>query len=118
VLCEGYIDTGDLVLVNKFSYHFRKPKRGEVFVFDTIGIKGIRERSGDQADGSHYIKRLCGVPGDTLSIDSPNLLVDGKVAEEPGIQRVANGTPPHPKVGYVLASGEDVRPGQSLPPRQ
>lgn len=91
VICEGTIDTGDLVLVDKFSYHFRKPKRGEVFVFDTLGIRGIHERSGDQAAGSHYIKRLCGVPGDTLSIQSPNLLVDGKIAKEPGIQRVIRG---------------------------
>ncbi len=96
VIGEGYIDTGDLVLVNKFSYHFRKPKRGEVFVFDTIGIKGIHDRSGDQAEGSHYIKRLCGVPGDTLTIQSPNLLVDGTVATEPGIMRVAEGAPPFP----------------------
>ncbi len=91
VLCEGYVDTGDLVLVDKFSYHFRSPKRGEVFVFETLGIRGIHDRSGEQAAGSHYIKRLCGVPGDTLSIDSPNLLVDGKIAKEPGIQRVIKG---------------------------
>ncbi len=91
VICEGTIDSGDLVLVDKFSYHFRKPNRGEVFVFDTMGIRGIHERSGDQAAGSHYIKRLCGVPGDTLSINPPNLLVDGKIAREPGIQRVIRG---------------------------
>lgn len=106
VLCEGYVDTGDLVLVNKFSYHFRKPKRGEVFVFDTIGIKGIHDRSGDQAEGSHYIKRLCGVPGDTLSIEKPNLYVNGKIATEPGIRRVAQGGAPfdseHP--GYIPAT--------------
>jgi signal peptidase I len=91
VLCEGTIDSGDLVLVDKFSYHFRKPVRGEVFVFDTIGIRGIHERSGDQAAGSHYIKRLCGVPGDTLTIQSPNLMIDGKIAREWGIQRVIRG---------------------------
>ncbi len=91
VICEGTIDSGDLVLVDKFSYHFRKPKRGEVFVFDTLGIRGIHERSGEQAAGSHYIKRLCGVPGDTLSIQSPNLLIDGRIASEPGIQRVIRG---------------------------
>ncbi|MDP3848931.1 MAG: signal peptidase I [Luteolibacter sp.] len=91
IICEGTIDSGDLVLVDKFSYHFRKPKRGEVFVFDTLGIRGIHERSGDQAAGSHYIKRLCGVPGDTLSIQTPNLLVDGNIAREPGIQRVIRG---------------------------
>jgi signal peptidase I len=95
VLCEGTIDSGDLVLVDKFSYHFRKPERGEVFVFDTLGIRGIHERSGDQAAGSHYIKRLCGVPGDTLSIQPPNLLVSGKIAKEPGIQRVIRGEGPY-----------------------
>ncbi len=111
VLMEGYIDTGDLVLVDKFSYHFRKPKRGEVFVFDTIGIKGIQEHSGPQGAGSHYIKRLVGVPGDELSIMSPDLIVNGKVASEPGIRRVAEGGPPFKKEhkGYVLAQSS---PGQ------
>ncbi|MES2921059.1 MAG: signal peptidase I [Verrucomicrobiota bacterium] len=91
VICEGTIDSGDLVLVDKFSYHFRKPVRGEVFVFNTIDIEGIQKRSGEQGAGSHYIKRLCGVPGDTISIQSPNLLIDGKIAREPGIQRVIMG---------------------------
>jgi len=95
VLAEGTIDSGDLVLVNKFSYHFRKPKRGEVFVFDTRGIRGIHERGGDQGGGSHYIKRLVGVPGDTLSIQPPNLLIDGKIASEPGILKVIDGQGPY-----------------------
>lgn len=110
VVVEGFIDTGDLVLVNKFAYHFRKPQRGEVFVFDTIGIRGIHERSGEQAEGSHYIKRLCGVPGDTLSIQPPNLLIDGKIAGEKGIQAVIQGEPPFVQKGYVLASPE--QPGR------
>jgi signal peptidase I len=111
VLAEGTIDSGDLVLVDKVSYHFRKPKRGEVFVFDTVGIRGIHERSGDQAAGSHYIKRLCGIPGDTLSIQSPNLLVDGKIAQEPGIQRVIQGQGPFSinSSGYVLADPREAQ---------
>jgi len=110
VVCEGTIDSGDLVLVDKFSYHFRKPKRGEVFVFDTLGIRGIHERSGEQAAGSHYIKRLCGVPGDTLTIQSPNLLVDGKIAQEPGIQRVIRGEGPYSinSGGYQLADSREA----------
>jgi signal peptidase I len=110
VICEGTIDSGDLVLVDKFSYHFRKPKRGEVFVFDTLGIRGIHERSGEQAAGSHYIKRLCGVPGDTLSIQSPNLLIDGKIASEPGIQLVIRGEGAHSinPNGYVLADPREL----------
>lgn len=91
VIAEGTIDSGDLVLVDKFSYHFRKPERGEVFVFDTRGIRGIHERGGEQGSGSHYIKRLSGVPGDRLSIQPPNLMVNGKIASEPGIARVIEG---------------------------
>jgi signal peptidase I len=110
VICEGTIDTGDLVLVDKFSYHFRKPQRGEVFVFDTIGIRGIHERSGEQAAGSHYIKRLCGVPGDTLSVQTPNLLIDGKIAQEPGIQRVIRGEGAYSinSGGYVFADPREA----------
>lgn len=110
VICEGTVDSGDLVLVDKFSYHFRKPQRGEVFVFETIGIRGIHERSGDQAAGSHYIKRLCGLPGDTLSVQSPNLLVNGKVAQEPGIQRVIRGEGPYAinPNGYQLADSREM----------
>lgn len=88
---NGWIDSGDLVLVDKISYHFRKPDRGEVFVFDTRGIptKGRVEGSlSDQTGGSHYIKRLCGVPGDELRIEDPHLYVDGKISDEPGIVRV------------------------------
>jgi signal peptidase I len=118
VLCEGTIDSGDLVLVDKFTYNFRKPKRGEVFVFNTIDIAGIQKRSGEQGAGSHYIKRLCGVPGDTLSIKSPNLLIDGKIAQEPGIQRVIQGQGAFSinPTGYVLARPENPDPnGRKLP---
>lgn len=110
VICEGMVDSGDLVLVDKFSYHFRKPKRGEVFVFDTLGIRGIHERSGEQAAGSHYIKRLCGVPGDTLQIQSPNLLIDGRIAKEPGIQRVIHGKGEYAinPNGYALADSREL----------
>jgi signal peptidase I len=118
ILAEGTIDSGDLVLVDKFTYNFRQPKRGEVFVFNTIDIAGIQKRSGEQGAGSHYIKRLCGVPGDTLSIKSPNLYVDGKIAQEPGIQRVIRGEGAfsiNPK-GYSLASpGESLHHGKKLP---
>jgi signal peptidase I len=90
VMFQGSVDGGDLVLVDKISYHFRKPVRGEVFVFDTLGIeRRIGKFSGsDQAKATHYIKRLCGVPGDTLSIESPHLYVNGKIATEKGINKV------------------------------
>ena len=116
VLLEGYIDSGDLVLVDKVSYHFRNPIRGEVFVFDTQGIRGIDDRSTDQAKGSHYIKRLCGVPGDSLTIQSPNLYIDGKIAKEFGIQRVIHGQGEYAinPGGYELAKNEPAHGDKTL----
>ncbi len=92
VLAQGWVDTGDLVLVDKVSYHFRTPKRGEVFVFETRGIEQIQSeaRMADQEAGSHYIKRLAGVPGDELRLDSPHLWHNGKLAAEKGFQQVAS----------------------------
>ena len=37
-IARGYIETGDHVFVDKMSYHFRKPQRAEVFVFNTQGV--------------------------------------------------------------------------------
>src|SRR3954470_22232749 len=80
IIARGAIDTGDQVFVDKFSYNFVKPHRGDVFVFRTNDIFGI---PGDPETGEHsfYIKRLAGLPGDTLRIESPLLHVNGKVAE-------------------------------------
>jgi signal peptidase I len=104
VLAQGYVESGDLVLVDKVSYHFRRPTRGEVFVFETRDMPGIHGSTGEQAGGSHYIKRLAGVPGDTLSIEKPYLLVDGKVAQEPGLRRVMEAKGDY-DVGYLPALG-------------
>ncbi|MEM8953096.1 MAG: signal peptidase I [Verrucomicrobiota bacterium] len=85
ILARGFVDTGDQVLVDKMSYHFRKPKRGEVFVFTTKDLPiAVNPSFGSQ----HYIKRLVGVPGDDLRVSEPNLYVNGDLAAESGMQRV------------------------------
>lgn len=86
---SGFTTSGDLVLVDKISYNFRRPKRGEVFVFDTRGIQGIHERNDSpQGAGSHYIKRLVGVPGDQLQIAEPVLLINNEPATEKSLQKI------------------------------
>ncbi len=79
------IDTGDQVLVNKVVYNFRKPERGEVFVFRTTGIRYIEDqlRSSGIEGSQFYIKRCVGVPGDVLSIDPPYLKVNGSIIRKP-----------------------------------
>lgn len=86
LLASGRIDTGDQLLVDKVSYHFRRPTRGEVFVFNTVGIGGITVPNG--VDSQHYIKRLVGVPGDTIEIDPPRMWINGAEPTESGIKRV------------------------------
>lgn len=98
LLARGTLDTGDHVLVNKFAYHFRRPVRGEVFVFTTQNIAGIGVPA--EQGSQHYIKRLAGVPGDELEVDSPLLKINGKVAEEPGFKRVMSGTEEQPQNYY------------------
>src|SRR6266513_879121 len=82
VIARGAVDTGDQVFVDKFSYNFVKQHCGDVFVFRTKNIPDI----GDQTQ--FYIKRLAGLPGDSLRIEPPKLYVNGKVAEGFGFQRV------------------------------
>ena len=93
VLARGRISGGDQVLVNKMAYHFRRPQRGEVFVFRTAGIYGIESQQDfPPSEGSqHYIKRIGGIPGDLLRIEEPLLLINGEVAKEPGLVRVMRG---------------------------
>ena len=67
---------GDFILVEKFSYNFklpfigtREPQRGDVVVFKNRG--------------AYYIKRIIGIPGDTIHIDREGTVsINGKIQEE------------------------------------
>ena len=110
IIARGAVDTGDQVFVDKFSYNFVKPHRGDVFVFRTNHISGIR---GDPETGSpFYIKRLGGLPGDELRIDPPLLYIDGKIAEGFGFARVMAAKPPYR--GYALGRDYLTQPNQSF----
>lgn len=65
--------TGDQLFVDRISYHFMRPKVGQGFVFRTGNIPGIAATAGDQ----YYIKRLIGLPGDTLQIKEPMIFRNG-----------------------------------------
>jgi signal peptidase I len=100
ILARGYIDTGDQVFVDKFTYNFVKPHRGDVFVFRTNHITDIEARADPETGAPFYIKRLAGLPGDTLRIEPPRLFIDGNAAEEIalGFRRVIEAKPPY--LGY------------------
>ncbi len=55
--------TGDHLFVDRLTYNFRRPERGEIIVFKT---KGIIHPQMDQSQ--FYIKRLVGLPGESVGI--------------------------------------------------
>ena len=87
-IVRGYADLGDQLFVDKFSYNIIGPHRADVFVFRTNGILGIPP--GPNLESEHYIKRLAGLPGDTLRIQQPKLFVNGQETKEYPFQRVAS----------------------------
>ena len=69
------IKSGDMLFVDRFTYHFRAPKVGEPFVFDTTDIRTMS--AGER--GKYYIKRIGGQPGDTLQIQGGNGVRGGQL---------------------------------------
>ena len=98
IIARGAIDTGDQVFVDKFTYNFMKPHRSDVFVFRTKHIPMIPEDP--QTGAPYFIKRLAGLPGDTLRISQPLLYINGEPAKGFGFQRVMQAKPPYR--GYTL----------------
>ena len=70
IVCKGWLSLGDHLFVDRFSLHFREPKRGDITVFLTDGLNTI--------SGPYYIKRLVGMPGDTLKIIDRTVFVKEK----------------------------------------
>lgn len=64
--------TGDMVFVDRLTYHFRRPKIGEAIVFRTKNISLLK-------NDLYYIKRLVGIPKDVLMIHEGKLLRNGHV---------------------------------------
>ena len=69
---ENTLHHGDSLIVDKISYRFRDPKRFEIIVFPFR-----------YADKVLYIKRIIGLPGETVQIDNDGVIwIDGVVLTE------------------------------------
>lgn len=62
---------GERLLVDKVTYRFRPPRRGEIIVFPFPADPRRK-----------FIKRVVGLPGDTIEIRDRKLLVNGQPVEE------------------------------------
>lgn len=79
---ENTIMAGDRILALRTSYWFGEPERGDVVVF----------RYPDDPTGKTlYVKRVIGMPGDTVEVRGGEVLVNGEVLDEPYIKEVTEG---------------------------
>ena len=76
---QNTLHSGQFVLVNKLAYLFHEPERGDVIVF----------HEPDQANRD-LIKRVIGLPGDKITLDSSNVWVNGVELNEPYITQKYN----------------------------
>ncbi len=66
------LNNGDQVLINKFVYVVGNPKSGDVIVFLPNG----NEKS------HYYVRRVIGVPGDTVQIKDGAVYINGQLYDE------------------------------------
>ena len=78
--CEARLS--DRVLANRFIFRFRDPHRGEIIVFDTP-----KRAAQECGAGGTFVKRLIGLPGETVREDEKGFIWIGKrKLDEPYIQ--------------------------------
>ena len=65
------LEDGDVLIVEKLSYRFRQPERYDVVVFRYL-----------YKENSYYIKRIIGLPGETVQIKDGKIYINGSLLEE------------------------------------
>ena len=86
-IVKRVVKSGDYILVNRLKYNFVQPKRGDITVFDTRDLTHPQVAA---RGGSYYIKRMVGLPGETISVDPKLLLVNGEKPTDPRFDKVFN----------------------------
>jgi len=69
---QPHLFTGERVLANKMVYHFSSPHRGDIVIFDYP--KDTRQI---------FVKRVIGLPGETVAIQNGQVIIDGRPLPEP-----------------------------------
>ncbi len=67
---ETTLSDGDNLIVDKLSYHFKEPKRFDIIVFPY-----------KHEENTFYIKRIIGLPGETVQVIEGYVYIDGELLE-------------------------------------
>ncbi len=75
------LQNGDNLIVDKLSYRFGDPQRFDIIIFPY-----------QYKENTNYIKRIIGLPGETVQIDySGNIYINGEILEEDyGLETILN----------------------------
>jgi signal peptidase I len=73
--CEAQFS--DRVIVNRLAYRFNSPKRGQIVVFNAPPAASVQ-----CGEGGTFVKRLIGLPGETVSEHNGAISIDGKPLTE------------------------------------
>ena len=117
----------DRMVVEKVTFLFREPERGEIIVFkgddtadgDETGFAGLVAGAGRflgvvPADAQDFVKRVIGLPGDTVLIENGELFVNGVPVDEPYVVHDDPGSyGPYEVPSDSLFLMGDNRPGSS-----
>lgn len=82
------LQVGDRLVVEKISYHFHPPLKGDIVVFDPPQQLQVQGYAKNQA----FIKRVIGTPGQTIAINQGKVylnnqpLTENYIAEPPNYQ--------------------------------
>jgi signal peptidase I len=69
---EPNLHTGQFLIVSRLAYRFGDPQRGDIIVFDFPGNPS-----------DDYVKRIIGLPGETVSIENGHIFINNVRLEEP-----------------------------------
>jgi signal peptidase I len=97
--CEAHFS--DRVLANRFIYRFRDPRRGEIIVFKTPGNSPV---CGTTRAHEVFVKRLIGLPGETVSERDGIVYINNVRLNEPYIQ--ASRRDHNPPGSWVVPKGQ------------
>ncbi|MEQ9625906.1 signal peptidase I [Coleofasciculus chthonoplastes] len=73
---EPTLQINDRLLINKWSYHFQKPQRGDIVVFSPT--EALKQQNFKDA----FIKRIIGLPGEKVEVKAGQVYINDQPLEE------------------------------------
>ena len=85
------------LIIEKVSYRIHQPQRGDIIVIRVPGMSHL------------LIKRIVGLPGETLEIHNGVVSINGKKLDEPYVNGTPRGDYPTTKIpeGYIFVMGDN-----------